>query len=275
MRKSIMMSAAGITLAVAASVLLPPRSHEAAAQTAPSTPAPQAAPQVVPAPAAPATPAPAAPAQAQGAGLFISAVDLDISPSLMNKFNAALQDDGAAMIKETGAREFDSTVAEKDKTHIFIFEVYNSSAAYDSHQKTAAYTKFLGISMMMITKYNIRPFTAVAMNTNTAAQPATGSLLVFKEELDIVPAQTADFMKAAQAHAAASVQVDGCREFDIAVLGTDKNHVMFFEVYDNAAAVTAHRASDDFKAYEAATKDMVAQRQGTQLTSLQMLVKAQ
>jgi quinol monooxygenase YgiN len=274
MSKSITMSAAVVALAAAA--LLPLRGYEAAAQPAPAAaPAAPAAAPAAPAPAATA-PAPAAAAPvgpAPGAGLYVSAVDLDIAASLMNKFTAALQDDGSAMIKETGAREFDSTVAEKDKNHVFILEVYNSSAAYDSHQKTAAYTKFLGLSMMMITKYTIRPFTVVALNTKAGAQPATGPLLVFKEEIDVVPAQTAAFIDAAQTHAAASVLDDGCREFDIAVLGTDKNHVLFFEVYDNAAAITAHRATDHFKAYEAATKDMVAQRQGTQLTSLQMLVK--
>jgi (4S)-4-hydroxy-5-phosphonooxypentane-2,3-dione isomerase len=276
MRTSIMISAAGIALAVAASVLPPLRGHEAAAQPA-SQSAPQATPPATSAPTAPApaTPAPAAPAQQPGAGLYISAVDLDIVPSSMIRFTAALQDDGAAMIKEPGAREFDSTVAEKEASHVFIFEVYNSSAAYDSHQKTLAYTKFLALTMSSITKYNIRAFTAVSMNANTAAAPASGSLLAVKEELDIVPAQIAAFMAAAESHAAASVQDGGCREFDITVLGSDANHVMLFEVYDNAAALTAHRATDHFKAYETATKDMVAQRQGSQLTSLQMLVKAQ
>ena len=40
----------------------------------------------------------------------------------------------------------------------------------------------------------------------------------------------------------------------------DTNHVFIFEVYDNAAALDAHRQTDHFKKYATTTKDMVAKR---------------
>src|ERR1700683_5561339 len=93
------------TLLAAMTLALLPPCPQAAAQT----PAAQPAPVPAPAPAAPpaAAPAPAAPARAaqpSGVGFYVAAVDLDIAPSMMIKFSAALQTDGAAMIKEPGAR---------------------------------------------------------------------------------------------------------------------------------------------------------------------------
>lgn len=214
-------------------------------------------------------------ARAQSAPLYISAVDLEINPASMTKFLAALQPDGAAMIQEPGAREFDSNVGQKDPNHVFIFEVYANAAAYDAHQKTAAYNKFVMTTMLMMKNYNIRPFTAAAMNKNSAAQPGPGPFFVNEAELEIVPAQIDKFMDAAKADGTGAVQETGCREFDIAVSHNDQNDVMLFEVYDNAAALAAHQATDNFKTYQAATKDMVSKRTETQLSSVQMLTKSQ
>jgi autoinducer 2-degrading protein len=214
-------------------------------------------------------------AQSAPAPLYISAVDLDINPSSMTKFLAALQPDGAAMIQEAGAHEFVSTTGQKDPNHVFIFEVYSNAAAYDAHQKTAAYNKFVAISMLMLKNYNIRPFTAVAMNVNPAAQPGPGPFFVNQVELDIVPAQFDQFLTAAKANATAALQDPGVREFDIAVSQTDPHHLLFFEIYDNAAAHDAHRATDHVKAYQSATKDMVSKRAVTPLNSVQTLAKSQ
>ncbi len=110
-------------------------------------------------------------AAAQTAPLYINVVDLDINPASMPKFLAALKDDGAATIKEPATQEFISSVGQTQKNQVFIFEIYNNSTAWDAHQKTAAYLKFIGLTMMMIKTYDIRPFTAVALNRSTAPQP--------------------------------------------------------------------------------------------------------
>ena len=212
-------------------------------------------------------------ARAQSAALYISAVDLEITPGAMSKFLAALQPDGAAMIREPGAREFDAAVGEKDANHVFIFEVYGDAAAYAAHQKTSAYGKFVGATMMMIKTYTIRPFSSVAMNLNAAAQAPSGPLFINQVELDIVPAQFGPFIDAAKLDGAASMQEPGCREFNIAISQKNPHHLMLFEVYSDAAALAVHEATDHFKTYEAATKDMVEKRQVNQLSSVAMLKK--
>jgi (4S)-4-hydroxy-5-phosphonooxypentane-2,3-dione isomerase len=53
----------------------------------------------------------------------------------------------------------------------------------------------------------------------------------------------------------------------------DPNHVFVFEVYDNAAALDAHRQTDHFKKYAAATKDMIAKRDARALSLVSMNMK--
>jgi quinol monooxygenase YgiN len=91
--------------------------------------------------------------------------------------------------------------------------------------------------------------------------------------LDIVPEQFDKFMEVAKENAAASTKDPGCREFNIVVAANDPHHIMFFEVYDNAAALDAHRATDHFKKFQAATKDMVAKRDVRQFMSVAMNMK--
>jgi quinol monooxygenase YgiN len=241
MLKSVVLPAAAVALA-AATVLLPLRGQEAVAETAP---------------------------------LFVNIVDLDISPASMTRFLAALRDDGAGTIKEAGAQEFDATVGQKDRGHVFVFEVYNDSAAWDAHQKSLTYAKFIGITMAMIKTYNIRAFASAAINRNPASQPQTDPLFINVTELDIAPNQVDKFKEVAIADATASMQDPGCREFNIATSQTNPQHVLFFEVYDNAAALDAHQATDHYKAYQAATKGLVNKSATMPLSSVAMLTKGQ
>jgi len=214
-------------------------------------------------------------AVAQDAQPFVNVVDLEITPASMPRFLAALKDDGAATIKEAGTQEFVSSVGQKDKNHVFIFEVFNSSAAWDAHQKTATYAKFLGITMMMIRTYNIRPFTSVALDKSDAPAPqADPPLLINLDEIDVVDGQLDKFKDAAKTHAAASVKDPGCREFDITVSQTKDNHVLLLSAFDDAAALAAHQATDHYKAFQAATKGIISASTAMPLSSVAMLTKA-
>jgi autoinducer 2-degrading protein len=88
-----------------------------------------------------------------------------------------------------------------------------------------------------------------------------------------VPGQVDNFLAALKENGAASVKEPGCREFDIAVSQKDPNHVFIFEVYDSAAAAEAHPATEHFKKYKAATKDMVVKREVKPLSSVAMNLK--
>ncbi len=85
-------------------------------------------------------------------------------------------------------------------------------------------------------------------------------------DIDVVPGQIDNYLAALKENAAASVQEPGCHAFNIAVSQKDTNHVFIFEVYDNAAALDAHRQTDHFKKYATTTKDMVAKREAHPLS---------
>jgi (4S)-4-hydroxy-5-phosphonooxypentane-2,3-dione isomerase len=110
------------------------------------------------------------------------------------------------------------------------------------------------------------------MRGHEAAAQA-GPYIVNAINLDVAPDQFDKFMEAAKENAAASTRDPGCREFNIVVSKDDPHHIMFFEVYDNAAALDIHRATDHFKKYQAATKDMVTKRDAKQFLSVAMNMK--
>jgi quinol monooxygenase YgiN len=87
-------------------------------------------------------------------------------------------------------------------------------------------------------------------------------------DIDVVPRQIDNYLAALKENGATAVkQEPGCREFNITVSQKDPNHVFIFEVYDNAAALDAHRQTDHFKKYAATTKEMVAKRDSHPLSS--------
>jgi (4S)-4-hydroxy-5-phosphonooxypentane-2,3-dione isomerase len=96
------------------------------------------------------------------------------------------------------------------------------------------------------------------LGMSAAAQ--VGGVYVNAVDLMIVPPEMSKFVEAIKENAAASVKEPGCREFNVLVLANRPNHVFLFEVYDNEAALAAHRETPHFKKYMAATGNVVADR---------------
>jgi (4S)-4-hydroxy-5-phosphonooxypentane-2,3-dione isomerase len=101
----------------------------------------------------------------------------------------------------------------------------------------------------------------------------SGPLHISAVDIDVAPGQIDAYLAALKENGAAAVTEPGCREFNITVSQKDPNHVFIFEVYDNAAAVDAHRATDHFKKYVATTKEMIAKREVRPFWSVAMNTK--
>jgi autoinducer 2-degrading protein len=86
--------------------------------------------------------------------------------------------------------------------------------------------------------------------------------------LDIAPGEMEKFLVAIKENGAASVKEPGCRRFDIVIDAKNPNHVFLFEVYDNEAALTAHRNTEHFKKYMAETGKMVTGRNVRAMTAV-------
>ncbi len=210
-------------------------------------------------------------APAQSAPLYVNAVDFDVNPDHYTEFMTAAVEDGADSIKEAGVREFDVMVSQNDPNHVFIFEAFDNAAAWDAHQKSARYAKFITTTMTMVKKYDFRSFSSIAMHTNNTA--ISGPFFIAADYLDITPANIDKFLDAAKDNAAASVKDPGCREFNIAVSQQHPNQVLFFEVYYNAAAFAAYQSTDHFKKFQATTAGMIVKRDDKKLWAKAMNLK--
>jgi quinol monooxygenase YgiN len=99
----------------------------------------------------------------------------------------------------------------------------------------------------------------LALPGQRAAAQSAG-MFVNAVDLDIVPAERENFLAAIKENGAATAKEPGCRRFDILNLASDPNHFFLCEVYDNEAALKAHRETEHFKKYAAAASKMVAKR---------------
>jgi (4S)-4-hydroxy-5-phosphonooxypentane-2,3-dione isomerase len=238
MRESLTSSVAVVALGLGAAALLPMHSQQAAAQAAPR---------------------------------YVNVVDLQIVPGQIARFLTAVRENGEAAVKEPGCREFNIAVSSKDANHVALFEVWDNAAALDAHRATDHFKNFMATTKDMVAKRNLRAMSSVAMN---GMSPDKSGLLINEVDLDVVPAQFDAFIAAAKVNGAATPDDPGAHEFNIVVSQKEPHHVLFFEVYDNAAALDAHRQSGHFKTFQGATKDMVANRKLNQFTSVAMNSKA-
>lgn len=80
-------------------------------------------------------------------------------------------------------------------------------------------------------------------------------------EFDIDPASFDAFMMLMRENAEISRREEkGCRRFDVCRPHTVENRVFLYEIYDDEAAFLAHLQTAHFKAFAAATKDMITGR---------------
>jgi len=92
------------------------------------------------------------------------------------------------------------------------------------------------------------------------ATAQSGPLHVLVVEYDIVPAEIDKYPNAVKELGAASVKEPGFRQLFITTAQKDPNHVLLFELWDNAAAHAAHVKTDHFKKYQETTGNMIAKR---------------
>jgi len=115
----------------------------------------------------------------------------------------------------------------------------------------------------------VMPATAIALLAGASlvaflpghdAAAQADSVYINAVDLVVIPSEMPKFLEAIKENGANAVKEPGCREFNITVLANNPNHVFLYEVYDNEAALNAHRQTEHFKKYQAATANMIAER---------------
>jgi quinol monooxygenase YgiN len=72
------------------------------------------------------------------------------------------------------------------------------------------------------------------------------------------PDRREDFLPLVRANAAASLRDEpGCHRFDVAEDPADPARIFLYELYTDAAAFEAHKATPHFHAFDTATRDMI------------------
>ena len=94
----------------------------------------------------------------------VNAVDLEIAPAEMDKYLAAVKENGAASIKEPGCREYNIMISATNPNHVFLFEVYENDAAGQAHRATEHFKKYIATTANMVTARNLRPMKPVAFH---------------------------------------------------------------------------------------------------------------
>jgi (4S)-4-hydroxy-5-phosphonooxypentane-2,3-dione isomerase len=102
--------------------------------------------------------------EAQSAGMFVNAVDLDIIPAERDNFIAAIKENGAAAAKEPGCHRFDILNLASDPNHFLLYEVYDNEAALKTHRETDHFKKFAAAAAKMVAKRDARPMSVLASN---------------------------------------------------------------------------------------------------------------
>lgn len=89
--------------------------------------------------------------------MFVIVVDFKIRPERLAQFMPLMLENARASREtEPGCRVFDVCVDPKDKTTVFLYEVYDDRAAFDAHLATSHFKRFDAAVAPMVASKAVR-----------------------------------------------------------------------------------------------------------------------
>ena len=83
-------------------------------------------------------------------------------------------------------------------------------------------------------------------------------MFVVDAAFEVNPADRERFLELAHEDATMSVEREpGCRQFDVCVDPEREGSILFYEVYDNAAAFEEHKRTDHFKTFDEGSRPLI------------------
>jgi len=82
--------------------------------------------------------------------MFVLSVELRIKPENVESFTARALENAAQSRKEPGCRQFDVLVDPKEPTRVMLYEVYLDDKAFDAHQQTPHFKKYLAEAVPLL-----------------------------------------------------------------------------------------------------------------------------
>ena len=82
--------------------------------------------------------------------MFALVVHLKVKPDNVEKFMQALQVNAREARKEPGCKQFDVLVDPGDKTKVMLYEIYHDDKAFEAHQATPHFKKYLAEAVPLL-----------------------------------------------------------------------------------------------------------------------------
>jgi autoinducer 2-degrading protein len=81
---------------------------------------------------------------------FILQVEIAVKPENLEKFMAMVLENSKQSRNEKGCRQFEVLVNPEDKTRLMLFEVYDDAQAFEAHQQTPHFKKYLAEAVPLL-----------------------------------------------------------------------------------------------------------------------------
>jgi quinol monooxygenase YgiN len=82
--------------------------------------------------------------------MFVLLVNIRIKPENVDAFMKRLNENAAAARKEPGCKQFDVLVDPADRTKVMLYEVYADEKAFEAHQATPHFKKYLAEAVPLL-----------------------------------------------------------------------------------------------------------------------------
>ncbi|HZD20013.1 MAG TPA: putative quinol monooxygenase [Burkholderiales bacterium] len=82
--------------------------------------------------------------------MFVLVVNLRIKPDNIERFMKQALDNAREARKEPGCRQFEVLVDAQDKTKVMLYEIYDDEKAFEAHQQTPHFKKYLADAVPLL-----------------------------------------------------------------------------------------------------------------------------
>ena len=90
---------------------------------------------------------------------YVLQVQITIKPENVDKFMPKVLENAAAARKEPGNLAFDVNVDPQDRTKVMLYEVYNDEKAFEVHQATPHFKKYVAEAVPLLASRERQVFT--------------------------------------------------------------------------------------------------------------------
>ena len=82
--------------------------------------------------------------------MFVLVVNIRIKPENVERFMPLVLANAREARKEPGCKQFDVLVDPKDKTKVMLYEIYNDEKAFEAHQQTPHFKKYVAEAVPLL-----------------------------------------------------------------------------------------------------------------------------